>query len=561
MEREQSVPRAPLLSQAAIMLTPGLISRPRDAARELSLTSELDKGDLVFGDFAIDRSDERLLGPEGPVHIGNTAYRLLLRLVESPGRLVTKDELFSSIWDGTTVSESSLTSAVKEIRRALGDDPKNPRFIESVYGRGYRFVAPVHRRRQASLPSAEALSEAAPMARKGEGRPPLVLVSAFRDEAVSERHSHCAAQIREEVLSGLARFREIRLVDDDRPEGEAAAMRGPASPRDYQLSATLMPDGEGIKSIARAKRLIDGRVVWAETLSLADSGTAAGVERIVRRIVGSALPAVDEDMFLRIPRETADLYDSYLLAKHRSYHAESFVEAKRAAEALEAIIAERPGFGLAYPPLVRLYNIDFGYTGLGSSGPDERARALDLAKRGLAADRGNVHAYTVLGFCYLWHEETARALDCFEKALALNPYNHIRLQEVAAGRMYRGDFDAAAALLDRALELNPFPDDNFHEDLGRLRLIQGEYEVGRDILNSILGGTIWADLYLALCELGLGLDEGRSRIESWCARVKSKWAAERKPDAKTLLAWVRLHHPLPAKAGAPFFADLEKALV
>ena len=63
----------------------------------------------------------------------------------------------------------------------------------------------------------------------------------------------------------------------------------------------LLPDGEGVKIIARARRLTDGRVVWAETMSLADTGTAGGVEMIVRRIVGAALPAVDEDLLAGLP--------------------------------------------------------------------------------------------------------------------------------------------------------------------------------------------------------------------------------------------------------------------
>lgn len=96
-----------------------------------------------FDSFSIDAADERLFGPHGPVRLGNKAFQVLLRLVERRGRLVTKDELMSSVWDGTIVSEFSLTSAIKELRRALGDDARAPRFIESVYGRGYRFLTPI----------------------------------------------------------------------------------------------------------------------------------------------------------------------------------------------------------------------------------------------------------------------------------------------------------------------------------------------------------------------------------------------------------------------------------
>ncbi|MCC2977619.1 winged helix-turn-helix domain-containing protein [Sphingomonas sp. PL-96] len=96
-----------------------------------------------FGEFLLDLADERLIGPGGPIRIGNKAFRVLRALAAMRGRLLTKEELFETVWDGARVSESALTSVIKELRRALGDDSKAPRFIGAVYGRGYRFLAPV----------------------------------------------------------------------------------------------------------------------------------------------------------------------------------------------------------------------------------------------------------------------------------------------------------------------------------------------------------------------------------------------------------------------------------
>ena len=312
--------------------------------------------------------------------------------------------------------------------------------------------------------------------------------------------------------------------------------------------------------IARAKRLSDGVVVWAETMSLADTGTAGGVEKIVRRIVGAALPAVDEDLWLGLPQETGDLYDSYLIAKRRSFAASSFQEAKAAAATLEKIIADRPDFALAYPPLGRLYNTDFGYTGLGSTRSEERAHALSLAKRGLAADRGNVNAYTLLGFCHLWHGERAAARTCFEQALTLNPYNHVRLQECATGSMYMGDLSEARALMGRAAELNPLHDDTFYEDYGRLLLIAGDYQAALEALSSVVSGSIWVDLYRSVCVLRLGRVDGRQTFSQWRERVESNWFEPAKPGPEELSDWVKRHHPLPEQAGEAFFADVDTML-
>ncbi len=108
------------------------------------MTIRADRGmSYKFDRFTIDVDDERLLGSRGPIKLGSKALRVLLVLVGHRGRLVTKDMLFSTVWERTIVSDCALTSVVKELRRALDDPAHEPRFIQCVYGRGYRFLAEV----------------------------------------------------------------------------------------------------------------------------------------------------------------------------------------------------------------------------------------------------------------------------------------------------------------------------------------------------------------------------------------------------------------------------------
>lgn len=490
-----------------------------------------------FGAFTLDQADERLVGPGGPVKLGHKAYRVLLALVEQQGRLVTKDSLFESVWEGTIVSESALTSVIKELRRALGDDARAPVYIESAYGRGYRFLGGVE-------PGAAAPARTRPVEEAPLGRAPLLLVSTFEDQAVRGSHPWLGAALREEVLSGLSRFSEIQLVADDRPERDAAAGRGAPGPRDYQLSALLLPDGEAVKLIARAKRLADGRVVWAETMALAGLGTAGGVERIVRRIIGAAFPAVDNDISLGLPSGSSNFYDRYLIAKRQSQSARSFAEAHAAANALEQIIAERPDFGLAYPPLVRLYNIDFGWTAFGSTGPAELARALDLAKTGLAVDPGNVHAQTVLGFCYLRHGEWDAAGRCLDTALALNPHNPMRLREVATGMAYLGEFERAEHLFVSSRELQPVPDDYYLEDRCQLALLAGRPDTALVYARQISEQRLWSNLYEALSLVESDRTAAAAKLARWRTGVERGWHRPGALDEDRLVGWIQTHHPL-----------------
>jgi DNA-binding winged helix-turn-helix (wHTH) protein/TolB-like protein/Tfp pilus assembly protein PilF len=96
-----------------------------------------------FDSFLVDTSRRALLRGGEPVPLKPKAFETLLALVENRGRVVEKDELMRSLWPDTFVEEANLTQHISLVRKALGDDPKEHRFILTVSGRGYRFVADV----------------------------------------------------------------------------------------------------------------------------------------------------------------------------------------------------------------------------------------------------------------------------------------------------------------------------------------------------------------------------------------------------------------------------------
>lgn len=109
---------------------------------------------LTFAGFCLDLATEQLLCGDEVVALTPKAFTVLRRLVEDGGQLVTKAELLRAGWAKTHVSDGVLKVSILEIRRALGDDPAAPRFIETVPRRGYRFIAP--RTRSARITAADA---------------------------------------------------------------------------------------------------------------------------------------------------------------------------------------------------------------------------------------------------------------------------------------------------------------------------------------------------------------------------------------------------------------------
>jgi DNA-binding winged helix-turn-helix (wHTH) protein len=97
----------------------------------------------VFGDFALDQTTRQLLRSGEPRHLEPKAFELLDLLVSRRPAAVAKAEIRDRLWPDTFVSESSLTGLVAQLRQALEDDPRHPRFVRTVHGFGYAFLAAV----------------------------------------------------------------------------------------------------------------------------------------------------------------------------------------------------------------------------------------------------------------------------------------------------------------------------------------------------------------------------------------------------------------------------------
>ena len=115
-----------------------------------------------FGPFRLLPAQQVLLEGETPVRLGSRAFEILIALIERAGELVTKGELMARVWPDTVVEESNLKVHVAALRRTLGDGQPGRRYLATVTGRGYRFVAPVdHSEPQKPLAQPSAAAESA----------------------------------------------------------------------------------------------------------------------------------------------------------------------------------------------------------------------------------------------------------------------------------------------------------------------------------------------------------------------------------------------------------------
>jgi DNA-binding winged helix-turn-helix (wHTH) protein len=150
---------------------------------------------LRFGPFTLDRLDGRLAHDGRSTELKPKALGLLLALIDNAGRLVSKEELLDSVWGTRFITEGVIKTQMAELRSVLGDDPKAPRWIETVHGRGYRFAG-----RLDTTPGAPAAAAPAEAPHR-TAESPLV---GRRDELAVLQQGLAQARLRQRQLFGVA---------------------------------------------------------------------------------------------------------------------------------------------------------------------------------------------------------------------------------------------------------------------------------------------------------------------------------------------------------------------
>src|ERR1700736_4004296 len=158
-------------------------------------TCPMDEQAISFGPFRLLAAQRLLLEGDTPVRLGSRAFDILAALVERAGEVVTKESLIARVWPQTFVEEANLKIQVSALRRALGDGQGGHRYVVTVPGRGYNFVAPVRIEEPSRAPTPPTMTPT------GMDNLPLAVTRMIgRDDAVAA------------VVSRLSRQRMVTIV-------------------------------------------------------------------------------------------------------------------------------------------------------------------------------------------------------------------------------------------------------------------------------------------------------------------------------------------------------------
>jgi TolB-like protein/tetratricopeptide (TPR) repeat protein len=425
---------------------------------------------LRFAGIALDGARGCLRGPDGvELPLAPKPFDLLMVLARNAGRTMTKDALLDAVWPGVHVTEDSLFQAVREARRAIGDEAG--RVLRSVPRRGYLLdvVLPP----EPLPPAAEASPAAAipPTLVPPTDKPSLVVLP-FHNMGADPGQEYFADGVVEDITTALSRIRSLFVVASNSAftyKGRAVDVRQVS--RDlgvrYVLEGSVRRAGGQVRIGCQLIEAETGHHVWAERFEGPFVELFALQDRIMEAVVGAVEPSVhlaEIERARRKPTESLGAYDLYMRAMPH-FHTCTRTSIDEALRLLSQAIVADPRYALAKAAAASCHLIrDMqGWwqdpSGLSSGAwfdPHERAEGARLAREALAEGRDDPVALALAGRAIVWHaQDREGAVAAVDRSRALSPDCALVLGCAGWVANYVGHATEAVGHFQRAIRLSP----------------------------------------------------------------------------------------------------------
>jgi len=466
--------------------------------------------DLVrFEEFELDLRGYQLRRSGRSVKLERIPLELLVILVERRGEVVSREEIVAKLWgkDAFLDTDNAVNTAIRKIRQVLRDDIAQPRFLQTVSGRGYRFIARISENASPrlddgtpALAHAEVVSPARPQRELGHApvrrswkliipalvvlcgvivvgvlmvrshRPPkpvlarervMLVVLPFQNLSEDPEQEYFSDGLTEETITDLGELNPDKLGVIARTSAMAykhtnktAAQIGQELGVDYIVEGSVRREGGRARISAQLIRVNDQTHVWAQSF---DREIRDFLE--VQRELGNA---ISQQVQVRLkptqkPEQTreinADAYDDYLKGL---YFWNQFTPASvtKSIEYFQQAISKDPTLAQAYAGLAQSYGVLMDWNKLAPA--EAYAKSEAAARKAVELNSGSSDAHSALGWQLLSYDhEYSGAESEFRRAIELNSSNADAHDGLANYFAIRGQFDDSIAEVRRARDLDP----------------------------------------------------------------------------------------------------------
>jgi TolB-like protein len=493
----------------------------------------------LFEDCALDTDRRELRRGSELVAVAPQVFDLLVHLIRHRDRVVTKDDLLASVWQGRIVSESALFNRVNAARSAIGDTGDQQRLIKTLPRKGVRFIGEVRENEGEGPGSAEAgpLDRTADASASAEASAlplpdrPSIAVLPFADMSADADQEHFADGITEDLITGLARIRWLFVIARNSTFAyKARAIEVKRVSRElgvrYLLEGSVRRSGKRVRISAQLIDALTGGHHWAERYDREVGDIFAVQDEITRSVAAAIEPQLLAAEGVRALSRSSDDLGAWELVARAQAHAWRLTRSDHeiAVAALERAVETYPD----YAPARGLLGFCMAFAA--HMGWVDRNRMLvpgrQHAVRAIALDGRDPWGHIGLGYCAMMERRTEESIAAFRRAVEINPNSAAAHSHLSRGLAFAGQDREAIEHGEEAIRLSPLDPD--------MALFFGGFAVAHFTAGRYLQSAHYAGEALRL-RPGF---QGAQRLR--CASLAQ---AGRVDEARAFLATVRREQP------------------
>ena len=448
-----------------------------------------------FGDVIVDPDNARVTRDGVETKLSGKAFDLLVALLRAAPNLLSHDDIMTQVWAERIVNDETIKQNISRIRSALSDDSKNPVFIESVRGKGYRFICPVeivpldetkytpHNKKtmqRFALPGLALLLLFAALWFSGFlqrfSSPPTIepptriVVLPFVTLNKDQQDEYLADGLTEELISALAQSSDFKVLARTttlayRNSKETAATIAKQLDVDAIVEGSIRRMDDRIRVYVQLIEGVSQEHLWSLEFDRPFDEIFDIRSEVIKRISNSLIRTPVVETSVPIPTRNMAAYDDFLKGQ-ANYRRLTDDSNNAAIVHFQRAIERDPGFADAYAWLANAYaiksrhQIDDYYAN----------KALEVAGKALQMSADSAVANKALGIAYSNLGRYTQARQTSERTLQLNAHYPAAMNNLASVYMDTGEFARAAELYKQLI-------DHYAEDISYLGLVYAHYAI------------------------------------------------------------------------------------
>ncbi|WP_052100921.1 winged helix-turn-helix domain-containing tetratricopeptide repeat protein [Novilysobacter arseniciresistens] len=417
-----------------------------------------------FADLALDTRQHAVFRGAARIPLPRLTYELLRALVEAAPALLTHDDIAGQVWRGRLVTPETIAQRVLLLRRALGDDAGNPRYLRVVRGLGCQIIPPVRVRRAASSPVPAAAESVTGLVHNMDlslpGQPSIVVLpfdtdgdAGHRDIALGLTHDIATRVARTRAFFVIARGTAFRFAPGAHDPGEVSRALGVR----YVVQGDVRVAGSSMHINVALADAVEGRELWADSFQRRLDNVFDAQEEITDLVVGAIAMEVELAERQRALLEAPANLGAWSAYHRGCWHMYRFTpqDYEQAERYFQLAARLDPGSARAFAGL-SFVHWQRAFFDLSPDRAGEVERAFELALQSYSINPHEPLAHWALGRAHLLRGEMGDSITALDEATVLNPSFAVGQYTLGFALMQAGDTAHAIERAGRARRLSPY---------------------------------------------------------------------------------------------------------